>query len=273
MPEKRNVPSLKRAIVWGLLVVVIFAAILLLNGMPIRVSDGLQAVQSPDPLSNQDEYFAHWQMVVFQRVLEIAPAGAYRGPVLGHRFEVIVMDTRVKVEMGAVVQSHTIERDSDSGMVLSELILDGTQRIMYDGSGYLSYSAVDEPPAPFRDEVSFVEYAKQRGLEIARTEISEWGGQAWVVESEETGDLEEILSSYNETSRPYLSDLDVIGFHYTWIVDQQLERVVRFEWEAITPSGSVLLQRTSYERPVVLTADEMPVYWLLPSVTETGPDR
>lgn len=93
MPEKRNVPSLKRAIVWGLLVVVIFAAILVSNGMPIRVSDGLQAVQSPDPLSNEGEYFAHWQMVVFQRVLEIAPADAYRGPVLSRRFEMIVMDT------------------------------------------------------------------------------------------------------------------------------------------------------------------------------------
>lgn len=125
----------------------------------------------------------------------------------------------------------------------------------------------------FRDEVPFVEYAKQQGLEIARTEISEWGGQAWVVESEETGDLEEILSSYNETSRPYLSDLDVIGFHYTWIVDQQLERVVRFEWEAITPSGSVLLERIAYERPVILAANEMPVYWLVPSVPDAGLGR
>ncbi len=252
--------------------VIVFLAIaalfLFLNVRSASARDILHAAQSPEPLSNEDNYFVHWQSTTFQRINpgQIPAPDPYHDQTLSEASDTTILNVWLHIQNGNVAQNHTIEQDAYSGALLFENIFDGKQRIIYDSSGYLSYiPAENEPLVPFRSEVAFLDYAEGKDLKITGTTISEWGTEAWVIE-EETGDVDSILSSFSEASKPYLTDLQITGFLYKWVIDKELERLVRFEWNALTGSGAVLLERTTYDKPLVINRTDLPPNWLTPSV-------
>lgn len=221
------------------------------------------------PPIQEGTVYVHWQNNIYQRVNPslTEPPDPYHKPLPEKFSDSTTSEAWLKIENGRVAQSHSIDRDVLTGTILFEIIFDGKQRIIYDSSGYLSYIPVeDEIPQPYVNEVPFLEYAQENNLKITGSMISPWGKEAWIIEGERTADLKEILDSYDEASKPYLTDLKVNAFYYKWLVDKESEQLAVFEWQAITPAESVVLERINYGMPAILGVSNLPTNWLLPSV-------
>jgi hypothetical protein len=102
------------------------------------------------------------------------------------------------------------------------------------------------------------------GYEIEGEVISSWEKPAWVVkqrvELPETEDTD--TGALYPSQGPYMADLNIQSLEYRWTIDRESKMFVSTESWALTPIGSVLLERIEIVEPLLLPLNSMPETWL-----------
>lgn len=246
---------------------------------PIDAQTLLARVSNTTPLNLDVNQVMHYRTTIFRRMNPQAtePPDPYHKPVLelfSDTFEV-----EYWIRGGGIAQSHTIARDIRSAQVLYEFMRDGNRYGHYNvAQGYAIIGTYESRQqegvltktntANAREEQGFPfpELTRLEGFEIKGIMISPWGGPAWLVTARGAPPSAEALASIEAApppfERPYLADLDISHMEYTWVIDQESGRYVRFEEWAITPSGPILIERAESNPPEVLRVDALPDGWL-----------
>lgn len=219
------------------------------------------------------DHVLHSQSTVYRRANPDfqEPADPYHLPSLPLHSDTFLSETWTRG--GNIRQTRGEFRDSETERMVSLMIEDENRVFLYHettGPGILITTSNDlvtggnsesGQQEPLIDQA--VQYP-ETGYEIEGEVISSWGKPAWVVrqrvelpvtEDADTGAL-------YPSQGPYMADLDVQSMEYKWTIDRESKMFVSTDSWALTPTGSVLLERIEIEEPQVLPLNSMPATWL-----------
>lgn len=215
------------------------------------------------------EHVLHFRTVVYQRVNPVAsePKDPYHQPVRDFLSDTYEVEHWIRG--GQLPQSRSTARDQRTGRIVYDHMQNGDTYGVYTvESGYasvqnhVSKETIREPALPYP------EFAHSKGLKVSETPQSQWGRPAWIATgrgtppSDSAADRRTTASHPLPFQKPYLADLSVQEFEHTWEVDQVSQRLVRYTWNVITPSGQVLVQSIKNTLPEVFPLSAAPRDWL-----------
>ena len=199
------------------------------------------------------------------------PADPYHLPSLPLHSDTFLSETWTRG--GNIRQTRGEFRDSETERMVSLMIEDENRVFLYHettGPGILITTSNDlvtggnsesGQQEPLIDQA--VQYP-ETGYEIEGEVISSWGKPAWVVRQrvELTATEDADTGALYPSQGPYTADLDIQSFEIRWTIDRESKMFVSTESWALTPTGSVLLERIEIEEPQVLPLNSMPATWL-----------
>ncbi|HEX8221800.1 MAG TPA: hypothetical protein VF914_21610 [Chloroflexia bacterium] len=163
-------------------------------------------------------------------------------------------------------QQRTTGRDAHTGLLLFDQVSNDNYTGSYHAAnGYASVTQ-GRKDSPASTTTQSTSQPGQPNLQLVGTTTSAWGKPAQILRAQHSppsrDQLEQNMNVSLPFQRPYTSDLNIDNIEQTWVIDRESGRMVRYTEQAVTRSGSVLLQEIDYEPSEVKPLASMPADWL-----------
>ncbi len=250
----------------ALLVLAILISVFLVRPGQANASQILAKSENSSLSSTDPSEVLYDQSTLYERVnpLRVEPPDPYHLPAAPIISDTTIVDNWARG--GGLSESRSTGRDGNSQRIVFDLVRDGQANVfgLYTlQQGFAVIGPLDQS-GPTSGDTPVPSAAPEHDAKVVGTTTSAWGKPAWIIQAsapapEEAANQDTDLLPYE---KPYLSDLIVTGLEYTWIVDQDSNRLVKQEIQAETSSGMVSIYRRENDPIQVLKISDLPADWL-----------